>query len=252
MIISGKVIFVTGGASGLGEAVVRRFVKLGAEALFVDLARERGDALAAELGPKAVFVPADVTKEEDVAAAIQTALDRFGHIDIVANIAGIGAPKLILGKTGVYPLDIWNKIVQVDLVGSFNVLRLGAEAMTKNEPNQDGERGVIVNTSSVASFHGEPGQTAYSAAKGGINSISLPAARELARYGIRVMAIAPGMFETPIFEGLSPIAFESLKEKTIFPKRLGRPDEFAQAVQAVVENPMFNGDTIRLDGAIRF
>ncbi len=199
-----------------------------------------------------MFLPADVSREEEVQAVIEKTLAGFGAIHIVCNIAGISIPKSLCGKRGAYPLEPYRKVIDVNLIGTFNLMRLGAEAMMKNEPNEDGERGVIVNTSSIASFHGEPGQCAYSASKGAINSMMLPAARDLGKYGIRNMAIAPGIFYTPIYETISPHVIESLKDKTVFPKRFGRPDEFAAAVRFVIENPMLNGDVIRLDGGVRF
>jgi len=252
MIIKGTVAVVTGGASGLGEATLRCLHDQGAYVTFIDLNEARGKEIEAELGEKTMFLCADVSREEEVQTVINKTLARFGALHIVCNIAGISIPRPIYGKRGAYSLEAYQKVINVNLIGTFNFMRLGAEAMIKNEPNQEGERGVIVNTSSIASFHGEPGQCAYSASKGAINSMMLPAARDLAKYGIRNMAIAPGIFYTPIYETISPQVIESLKDKTIFPKRFGRPDEFAQAVRFIIENQMLNGDVIRLDGAVRF
>lgn len=252
MNISGKTAIVTGGTSGLGEATVYLLHKLGANVVFCARGEARGLEMEAELGPSVKFTTCNVANEEDCQKVIDLALETYGAVHFVCNIAGISIPKALYGKRGAYPLDAYEKVIDIDLIGTFNFMRLGAEAMAKNEPNEDGERGVIVNTSSIASFHGEPGQCAYSAAKGAINSMMLPAARDLAKYGIRCMAIAPGIFYTPIYETIAPQVLESLKDKTIFPKRFGTADEFAKLVQVIIENPMFNGDTIRLDGAVRF
>lgn len=252
MIINGNAAIVTGGASGLGEAAVRCLHSRGAYVTFIDLNEVRGKEIEAELGERSMFLRADVSCETDVQSVIDQTLFRFGALHMICNIAGISIPRPLYGKRGVYPLETYQKVIDVNLIGTFNFMRLGAEAMARNEPNQDGERGVIVNTSSIASFHGESGQCAYSASKGAINSMMLPAARDLAKFGIRNMAIAPGIFFTPIYETISPQVIESLKDKTVFPKRFGIPDEFAAAVQFVIENPMLNGDVIRLDGAVRF
>lgn len=252
MQIKNKVAVVTGGASGLGEAVVRNLVKCGAKVVFLDVSDEKGNAMQLELGPNTLYLSADVSKDEEVQAATKKAINQFGTIDILVNVAGVSNPKRVVGKNGPYPLDAYQKVIDINLVGAFNMMRSCADAMFKHDPyNDDGERGVIINTSSIASFHGEPGQTAYSASKGAINSMTLPAAREFGKQGIRIMTIAPGLFHTPIYDTM-PEVLESLKLRTVFPRRLGKPSEFADAVQMVIENQMFNGDVIRLDGAVRF
>lgn len=252
MNLKNKIAIVTGGASGLGEACVRRFVRQGVKVLFLDLSDEKGESLETELTPNAKYLHADVSSEADIEHAINVAMDTWGRLDIACNVAGINAPKATCGRNGPYPLKAWETVIRVNLLGTYNVMRLSAQAMAKNEPDEDGERGVIISTSSIAAYHGEAGQTAYSASKGGINGLMLPAARDLSKFGIRVFAIAPGLFETPIYHTLAPEALESLRARTVFPKRLGRPDEFAHAVQCIAENSMFNGDTLRLDGAVRF
>jgi Dehydrogenases with different specificities (related to short-chain alcohol dehydrogenases) len=251
MNIQDKIAVVTGGASGLGEAVVRRLSANGATVVFLDVADERGKALEAELGKNVAYMHCDIGSEAEAQSIVHNTLEKFGKIDILVNVAGISSPKRIVGKDGPHPLAAWEKVLHINLVGSFNMMRLCAEAMLRHDPYDEGERGVIINTSSIASFHGEAGQSAYSASKGAINSMMLPAAREFSKQGIRVMAVAPGLFHTPIYDAI-PDVLEALKAKTIFPRRLGRPEEFAHAVQMIIENLMFNGDTIRLDGAVRF
>ncbi|MBI5440916.1 MAG: SDR family NAD(P)-dependent oxidoreductase [Deltaproteobacteria bacterium] len=251
MKMSECVAIVTGGASGLGEAVVRNFVAKGGKAAILDVQEERGNRLAAELGASAVFARTDVTSEESVAAAIEKTIGAFGRLNVVVNCAGIVTPGKVVGKNGPMPLAAYEGVIRVNLVGSFNVLRLAAEKMAQNEPNEEGERGVVVSTASVAAYEGQIGQAAYSSSKAGIVGLTLPAARELADLGIRVMAIAPGLFETPMFDALPEKAREALAQMTPFPRRLGRPAEFAKLVEAIVEIPMLNGSTIRLDGAIR-
>ena len=252
MIISGKTAFVTGGASGLGQATVEMLHVAGANVVFVDLDESLGTLLEEKLGKRAKFFKADVSSENDITFAIDEALKLFGSVDIAANIAGIAIQRRITGKKGAYPLADFNRVIQVNLVGTFNVMRLAATAMTKNEPNEHSERGVIVNTSSIASYHGQPGQAAYAASKGGVNSLTLCAARDLAPMGIRVMTIAPGLFDTPIYKAVSKEIKDALLEDTVMPKRFGTAAEFADAVKSIVENPMFNGEVIRLDGAVRF
>jgi len=252
MKIASKTAIVTGGASGLGEAVVRMLHQQGANIVILDMASDKGNILKNALGDGTTFRICDVSDENDAKSAVAFTLEAFGKVDIIVNVAGISIPRRLVGKTGPYPLDAWQKVIQVNLIGTFNFMRFGAEAMLKHEPYEDGERGVLINTSSIASFHGEPGQAAYSASKGGINAMMLPVARELGRQGIRCMAIAPGLFNTPIYDTLDPKVLKSLIDKTIFPNRLGKPEEFAHAVQAIIENMMFNGDIIRLDGAVRF
>lgn len=250
MRITDRVIIVTGGASGLGAATVRMLVGLGAKALIADVNQALGERLAVELGDKARFVRCDVTSEADAQAAIAAAL-AFGAVGGLVNCAGIGPPARTLGREGPHPLDLFEKVIRINLIGSFNLLRLAAQAMVAQPPNEDGERGVIVNTASVAAYDGQIGQAAYAASKAGIVGMTLPVARDLSRDGIRVMTIAPGLFLTPLLEGLPAAAQESLGKQAPFPSRLGRPEEYAQLVAQIFANPMLNGETIRLDGAIR-
>lgn len=242
---------VTGGASGLGEATVRRIVGSGGKAIIFDQSEENGVRLQNELGDAVLFIKADVTKEEDVQEAVNQAAEYMGSVNAVVNCAGIGIAEKVIGKKGVHNLSLFSKVIHVNLIGSFNVIRIAAEKMTSNDVNEQGERGVIINTASVAAFDGQIGQAAYSASKGGIVGMTLPIARELSRYGIRVMTIAPGLFHTPMFDTLPQEAKDSLGKMVPFPSRLGYPSEYAQLVQSIVENPMLNGETIRLDGAIR-
>ncbi|HEX2916213.1 MAG TPA: 3-hydroxyacyl-CoA dehydrogenase [Chloroflexia bacterium] len=251
MDLKDKGVLVTGGASGLGGACARLLSQSGAKVVIVDLNEETGASLAKELGENVRFVKANVTDEEQVKAAVQTAVNDFGGLHVAINCAGIGVAERVLGKEGPSSLASFNKVIQVNLVGTFNTIRLAAEAMSKNQPNEGGERGVIVNTASVAAFDGQIGQAAYSASKGGIVGMTLPVARELARYGIRVMTIAPGIFDTPLLAGLPEPARVSLGQQVPFPPRLGRPDEYAALAKHIIENEMLNGEVIRLDGAIR-
>jgi NAD(P)-dependent dehydrogenase (short-subunit alcohol dehydrogenase family) len=251
MQIAGSSALVTGGASGLGAATVRRLAGAGANVVIADVREDTGEALAGELGERALFAKTDVTDADSMGQAVQTAVARHGGLHILVNCAGIGIAERVLGKNGPHDLAAFNRVIQVNLIGSFNALRLAAAAMEKNQPNDEGERGVIISTASVAAFEGQIGQAAYSASKGGIVGMTLPVARELARSGIRVLAIAPGLFDTPLLAGLPEAARVSLGQQVPFPPRLGRPEEYAQLVQAIVENPMLNGETIRLDGAIR-
>lgn len=246
-----KVAFVTGGASGLGEATVRKVVALGGKAVIFDLDEGRGQKLVEELGDTVLFVKGDVTKEEDVSAAVEAACAKFGGIHLVVNCAGIAIAQKVLSKHGIHALESFNKVIQVNLSGTFNVIRLAAAKMINNEPNQHGERGVIINTASIAAFEGQIGQVAYSASKGGVVGMTLPLAREFAAYGIRVVTIVPGIFETPMFDQLPEAAKQALGAMVPFPSRLGYPEEYALLVQSIVENPMLNGTCIRLDGAIR-
>jgi NAD(P)-dependent dehydrogenase (short-subunit alcohol dehydrogenase family) len=250
MQLNGSVALVTGGASGLGEGVVRRFVAAGARALILDLNAERGETLAAELGGRVRFVRADVTREEEVTAALEAA-QQMGVLRVVVNCAGIVAGAKTIGKGAAHPLELFEKVVRVNLIGTFNVIRLVALAMSGNDPTASGERGVIINTSSVAAFDGQIGQAAYSASKAAIAGMTLPIARDLAREGIRVVSIAPGVFETPMLAALPEAARVSLAEQVPFPPRFGTPGEYAHLAQAIVENEMLNGEVIRLDGAIR-
>ena len=251
MNIQGAVFVITGGASGLGAAAARQLVKAGGKVVLADLNDKAGPALAAELGASARYVRADVTSEDDCKAAVAEAGKAFGAVHGAVSCAGIGTPGKMLGKDGVLPLAAFKKVIDINLVGTFNMLRLAAEACSRNAPNDQGERGVLINTASVAAFDGQIGQPAYAASKAGVVGMTLPIARELARFGIRCVTIAPGLFETPMMAGLPPEAQESLGKSVPFPPRLGRPAEFAQLVQAIVENPMLNGETIRLDGALR-
>lgn len=250
-----KTALVTGGASGLGEATVRLFHEQGANVVIVDLNETRGTALAAELGERARFARTNVADEADVQAAVDLALTTFGGIHIAVNCAGVAEARKTIGKVdGVYgphSLAAFERTIKVNLIGSFNVIRLAAFAMEKNAPNDEGERGVIINTASVAAYDGQIGQAAYSASKGGIVGMTLPIARDLAKSGIRVMTIAPGLFETPLLAGLPEEARISLGQQVPFPSRLGRPQEYAMLARSIVENPMLNGEVIRLDGAIR-
>ncbi|CCH56134.1 short-chain dehydrogenase/reductase SDR [Fibrisoma limi BUZ 3] len=246
---------VTGGASGLGEATVRLLAQQGANVVILDLNEQRGQALAEELGSTTRFIRTDVTSEADVQAAVDLAVQTFGGLHINVNCAGIAEARKTIGKVeGVYgphSLAAFEKSVKINLIGTFNVIRLAAFAMEKNEPNNEGERGVIINTASVAAYDGQIGQAAYSASKGGIVGMTLPIARDLSRSGIRVMTIAPGLFETPLLAGLPEEARLSLGQQVPFPSRLGRPPEYALLAKAIIENPMLNGEVIRLDGAIR-
>jgi len=243
---------VTGGASGLGAATATRLVKNGSNIVICDLNESLGKDLVAKLGPKARFAQTDVTNEESVGRAVDLAWKEFGGLHGVVNCAGVGTPEKLINKEGLpHSLDSFNKVIKINLIGTFNVTRLAVASMLKNNPQVQGERGVIVNTASVAAFEGQIGQIAYSASKGGIVAMGLPLARELAAHGIRVMTIAPGIFETPMLAGLPEKAKASLGQQVPFPPRLGRPDEYASLVQHIFENEMLNGEVIRLDGAIR-
>jgi NAD(P)-dependent dehydrogenase (short-subunit alcohol dehydrogenase family) len=247
----GRTFLVSGGGSGLGAACVRMLAAAGANVIIADANREAGTALAAEVGPTARFVATDVTDEASVSAAVETALHTFGGLHGSVHCAGVVLAEKVLGKTGPNPLTTFARVIQVNLIGTFNVLRFAAAAMAKNEPGAGGERGVIVNTASVAAFDGQVGQAAYAASKGGVVSLTLPVAREFARIGVRVVAIAPGIFDTPMLAGLPEAARQSLAQQVPFPPRLGRPDEFASLVRHIIENDMLNGEVIRLDGALR-
>lgn len=245
------VAVVTGGASGLGEATVRQIVEQGGKSIIFDVNDERGQALVEELGGNALYVRVDVTKEEDVATGLEQAIAAFGPINVAVNCAGIADASKIISKRGVHALGLFEKIIMVNLIGTFNVIRLVAEKMQLNEPNDDGQRGVIINTASVAAFDGQIGQAAYSASKGGVAAMTLPIARELAAFGVRVMTIAPGLIETPMFASLPEPARMALAQMTPFPKRLGKPSEYALLVESIIQNGLLNGEVIRLDGAIR-
>lgn len=251
MNIKDTVAVVTGGASGLGEACVRNLLKLGGKAAILDFAEEKGKELASELGDRAVFFKTDITDEKMVQEALDGTIDAFGAIHILVNCAGVGIPAKVLGKEGPMPMSHFSKVVQINLMGTINVIRLAAEKMVKNSPNDDGEKGVVINTSSVAAFDGQIGQAAYSASKAAVAGMTLPIAREFAEYGIRVMTIAPGIFNTPMLQSLPDNVKEALGQMVPFPKRLGEPDEFAGLIQHIIENAMLNGEVIRLDGSIR-
>ena len=251
MQIKGSVFIVTGGASGLGGATAQHLASLGAKVVIADLNEAGGNVLTRVVGADARFARCNVTLEADAQAAVAIALKEFGAVHGLVNCAGIGTPAKVLGKEGPLALATFNLVIQINLVGTFNMLRLAAAEMAKNTPNAEGERGVIVNTASVAAFDGQIGQPAYAASKAGVVGMTLPIAREFARSGIRVMTIAPGLFETPMMAGLPADVQESLGKTVPFPPRLGRPAEYARLVQAIVENPMLNGETIRLDGALR-
>jgi NAD(P)-dependent dehydrogenase (short-subunit alcohol dehydrogenase family) len=241
---------VAGGASGLGEATARALAEAGANVVLADLNAEKGEALAVELG--ATFVEADVTDEAAVAAAVKRAAEAGeGGLRISVCCAGIGWAERVAHKGGPHNLEFFSNVVKVNLIGTFNVLRLAAAAMSENEPDEEGERGICVNTASIAAYDGQIGQIAYSASKGGIVGMTLPAARDMASRGVRVVTIAPGLFDTPLLAALPEEARQSLGAGIPFPSRLGRPKEYAQLVEQIVANPMLNGETIRLDGALR-
>jgi NAD(P)-dependent dehydrogenase (short-subunit alcohol dehydrogenase family) len=251
MQIKDHVFLVTGAASGLGAAVARLIVREGGSVVVADVNREAGEAIASELGAAARFVSTDVTSETDGKAAVAHAVSSFGHLNGLVNCAGIAPAEKILGREGPHRLESFARAVNINLIGTFNMIRLAAEAIAKEDPGEDGERGVIVNTASIAAFDGQIGQAAYAASKGGVVSMTLPVARELARVGIRVVTIAPGVFETPMMAGFSEEVQSALGKSVPFPQRLGRPAEFAALVKHICENPMLNGETIRLDGALR-
>jgi len=243
---------VTGGASGLGEATVREIVKQGGKATILDVQVEKGQDLAEELKGSVTFVETDVTDQTSVKQALNQAVSTYGSINTVVNCAGIGnAEKTYSKSRGPHKLENFSRVLEVNLLGSFNVVRLAAEKMSQNEANEEEERGVIINTASVAAFEGQIGQVAYSASKGGIVGMTLPLARDLSSFGIRVLTIAPGLVDTPLFAGLPEKARESLGKMTPFPQRLGYPKEYAMLAKSLIENPLMNGEVIRLDGAIR-
>ena len=251
MNIKEVVALVTGGVSGLGEATVIELVKKGARVAIVDIDSVRGEKLTAGLGASSIFIKADVTNEVEIQQAIKKAVEAFGKINVVVNCAGVANPGKVLSKKGPLPLDAFNKVVQINLVGTLNVLRLAVEQMVNNTPNEEGEKGVIVNTASAAAFEGQIGQAAYSGSKAGIVGMTLPIARECADYGIRVATIAPGLFDTPMMAGLPPAVKDDLAKTVPFPRRLGKPIEFAKLAIHIIENTMLNGCCIRLDGALR-
>ena len=250
MQLKDSTFIVTGGASGLGAATVRRFHAGGARVVIADVNAEAGEKLAGELKERAVFCKTDVTSEADAQATVDAA-GRLGALNGLVNCAGIGGAERTVGKKGPHRLELFTRIISVNLIGTFNMIRTAAAAMAAGTPNAAGERGVIVNTASVAAYDGQIGQAAYSASKGGIVSMTLPIARDLSAAGIRVCTIAPGIFHTPMMAQLPPEIQESLGRSVPFPSRLGRPEEYAQLAQQIVENEMLNGESIRLDGALR-
>jgi len=249
MKIQGSVALVTGGASGLGEATARRLVAGGGRVAILDRPQSEGERVANELG--GVFCAADVTSGEQVEQAVAKTVEKFGGVQILVNCAGVGTAARTISKQGPMPLELFKKTVEINLIGSFNVIRLAAARMSEGAPNEEGERGVIINTASAAAFDGQIGQAAYSASKAGVVGMTLPIARDLASLGIRCMTIAPGTFDTPMLALLPEEGRRALAKDVPFPKRLGRPEEFAALACHIVENVMLNGETIRLDGAIR-
>jgi len=245
------VALVTGGASGLGEASVVALVKKGARAAIIDVDAEKGEKLAATIGSGAMFIKTDVTSEVDVRNAVQKTVEAFGKLNVVINCAGVVNPGKLIGRKGPLTLEAFNKVLQINLVGTFNVIRLAVEQMMNNDPGEEGEKGVIINSASIAAFEGQIGQVAYSASKAGIVGMTLPIAREIADYGIRIVTIAPGIFDTPMMAGLPTAVKEDMAKTVPFPKRLGKPVEFARMALHVIENTMLNGSCIRLDGALR-
>lgn len=252
MEIKGNTALVTGGASGLGGATARALHVAGANVVMVDLKAEEGAAMQQELGEeRAVFIQADVCSEAEMQGAVGVAVEKFGGLQFAVNCAGIGPAGRVVGREGPMPRELFRKVVEVNLIGSFNTIRLAAEPMIANTPNGDGERGVIINTASIAAYEGQIGQAPYSASKGGIVGMTLPIAREFAQHGIRVMTIAPGLFDTPMLGGMPEEVRKSLGAQVPFPSRLGQPEEYAKLAMYIFSAPMLNGETIRLDGAIR-
>jgi len=242
---------VTGGASGLGFATAQAIVNNNGKVAILNTDRTRGEDARKKLGQNAIFIETDVSNTIQVNSAVEEALEVFGYINLAVNCAGIAPSQRVLGKDKLISPEDFTRAIEVNLMGTFNVIRAVADVMQHNQPGQDGERGVIVNTASIAAFDGQTGQAAYAASKGGIVSMTLPLAREFARIGIRVVTIAPGLFKTPLFDNLPEKAIDALKEQIPFPKRIGNPEEFSRLVLHIVENKMINGETIRLDGALR-
>ena len=251
MNVSGSTAVITGGASGLGRATAERFLANGGRVALLDLPNSAGADVAKAMGASAAFAPCDVTKSGDVTAGLEVAIARFGSIQILVNCAGVGPAEKTFGRRGPADLGKFARTIEINLIGTFNCIRLAAAQMAKNAPNAEGERGVVINTASVAAFDGQIGQAAYSASKGGVVGMTLPIARDLAELGIRVCTIAPGIFDTPMLAALPEEARISLGAQVPFPPRLGRPAEYAALAVHIVENAMLNGETIRLDGAIR-
>ncbi|MFL0797770.1 MAG: 3-hydroxyacyl-CoA dehydrogenase [Cellvibrionaceae bacterium] len=251
MNIQEKVVVITGACSGLGETTCRELVKSGAKIVAFDLNKEQGEKLQAEIGEDLQFAVVNVTEEESVKSGIEAAVEKFGRIDVCVNCAGIAPAGKTIGKKGVLPLENFSQAINVNLIGTFNVLRLAVEQMAKNDPNENGERGVIINTASVAAYDGQKGQAGYSASKAGVAGMTLPIARDLANLGVRVMAIAPGIFDTAMMQGMSGAVRQPLLDVVQFPKRFGDPAEYAFLVQHIIENTYLNGEVIRLDAALR-
>ncbi len=251
MQIEDKVFIVTGAGSGLGAATARVLAAAGAKVVLADLNREAGEKLSSELGSGTCFVETDVANEASAVNAVQVAISKFGGLHGLVNCAGVAPAEKVVGRDGPHRLENFAKVININLVGTFNMLRLAAEAMQKGEPDEGGERGVIINTASVAAYDGQLGQAAYAASKGGIVALTLPVARELARSGIRCMTIAPGIMETPMLLGMAPEVQDSLNKMVPFPTRMGKPTEYAALVKHIAENAYLNGEVIRLDGAIR-
>lgn len=252
MEIKDKVAIVTGGASGLGLGTVKSLIEQGGKVVIFDLNEEKGKEVCKELGENASFALVDVTDEASVTAGIEKAVEQFNEIHICVNCAGVGTPQKTLGRSGAIPLENFKKVIDINLIGTFNVLRLAAEQMAKNEPlTENGERGIIINTASVAAFDGQMGQAAYGASKAGVAGMTLPIARDLSSYGIRINTIAPGLFRTPMAGTLPDKVVEKLEGMVEFPKRLGKPSEYASLASFMIENEYINGEVIRLDGGIR-
>ncbi len=251
MKIEGKTALVSGGASGLGEAAVRRLADHGARVVIMDLNEEAGQSIAKQIGENAAFCKVDITDPDQVQAAMDFALQQFQRIDIAVNCAGIAPGAKLASKKGPHDLGLFKKTLEVNVVGPFNVMRLAAAKMIENEPNDEEGRGVMINTASIAAFDGQVGQTAYAASKAALVGMTLPVARDLSEVGIRICTIAPGLYRTPMMAGLAENIQEALGKMVPFPSRLGKPEEFAMLVQQIIENPMLNGETIRLDGALR-
>ena len=251
MQIQNSVFLIAGGGSGLGAATAKMLIDNGASVVLADINKDAGIAKQAELGPKASFVETNVTDEASVQAAVDMCVSTFGGIHGAVNCAGVAPGERVVGKNGPHSLNNFRRALEINLLGTFNVIRLAAHAMSTRTPSASGERGVIINTSSVASFEGQIGQAAYAASKAGVNGMTLPIAREFAKLGIRVMTIAPGIFDTPMLQGMSDEIRASLGAQIPFPSRLGRPDEYAALVKHIIENEVLNGEVIRLDGAIR-
>ena len=251
MQIQNGVFVVTGGGSGLGAATARMLVEAGAKVVLADVNREAGEALAAELGSAAAFALTDVTDADSGKAAIDLAVSRFGRLTGLVSCAGVAPAEKVVGRDAPHKLESFARTVSINLIGTFNMLRLAADVMSKAEPDAGGERGVIINTASVAAFDGQIGQAGYASSKAGVVGLTLPVARELSRFGIRVMAVAPGIMETPMLMGMPQEVQDALGKMVPFPSRLGKPAEFAGLVRHIIENPYLNGEVIRLDGAIR-